>query len=191
MDFAFHRQSKMNVMLTWPNAPTSAKALVWYDATGGRLSAYARQLVGQRLGPPDPEKAFEQVCGDFWDYTLRTFGRFRRGQMWAALYDYNCILLGNLHALLRLESGAVERWRASSSAVGIEQVISRVRLEQLNACIPEPGPEGLRRAFLDAARLAHEVCAATARANGWSWPQLLAERTLAALGDESAHQPSG
>lgn len=184
VDFAFHRESGMDVMLTWPNAPISAAAMVWYDATGGRLTGYAQRLVGQLLAPPDLEQAFERVCGDFWDYTLRTFGRLKRGQLWAARHDYDCIMLGNLHALLRLEAGAVGRWRASSSAVGIEQVISRGRLEQLNSCIPGAGAEGLRRAFLDAARLAHEVCAATAQANGWGWPQQLAERTLAVLRGE-------
>jgi hypothetical protein len=155
--------------------------MVCYDATGGRLTGYAQRLVGQPLGPADLEQAFESVCGDFWDYTLRTFGRLKRGQLWAARYDFDCILLGNLHALLRLEAGQVARWRASSSAAGIEQVISRERLERLNSCIPGAEAEGLRRAFLDAALLAYEVCAATARANGWEWPQRLAERTLAVL----------
>ena len=181
VDFAFHRESGMDVMLKWPNAPVSAAAMVWYDATRGRLAAYAERLVGQPLGPTDLERAFESVCGDFWDYTLRTFGRVKRGQLWAARYDYGCILLGNLHALLRLEAGAVERWRASSSSVGIEQVISRERLEQLNSCIPEADAEALRRAFLNSAQLAYEVCAATARANGWGWPQRRAERTLEVL----------
>ncbi len=125
VDFAFHRESGMDVMLTWPNSPVSTAAMVCYDATGGKLTGYAQRLVGQPLGPPDLKQAFERVCGDFWDYTLRTFGRLKRGQIWAARYDFDCILLGNLHALLRLEAGSVARWRASSSAVGIEQAISR------------------------------------------------------------------
>jgi hypothetical protein len=190
VDFAFHRESDMDVMLTWPNAPTSVAAMVWYDATGGRLTEYARCLVGQPLGPPDLEQAFESVCGDFWDYALRTFGRLKRGQLWAARHDYGCILLGNLHALLRLEAGEVARWRASSSAVSIEQVITRERLGQLNSCIPGEGAEGLRRAFLNAARLAYEVCMVTARANDWRWPQRLAERTLEVLGEELAQAPT-
>lgn len=181
VDFAFHRESGMDVMLRWPNAPVSAAAMVCYDETGGRLTGYAQRLVGQPLGPTDLKQAFESVCGDFWDYTLRTFGRLKRGQTWAARYDFDCILLGNLHALLRLEAGQVARWRASSSAVGIEQVISHERLERLNSCIPGAEAEGLRRAFLSAALLAYEVCAATARANGWEWPQRLAERTLSVL----------
>ncbi len=190
VDFAFHRESNMAVMLTWPNAPISAAAMVWYDATGGRLTGYAQQLVGQSLGPPDLEQAFERVCGDFWDYTLRTFSKFKRGQLWAARYDYDCILLGNLHALLRLEAGAVDRWRASSSAVGIEQVISHERLAQLNACVPAAGAAGLQRAFINAARLAYEVCATTAQANSWGWPQRLAERTLAVFEEDRAQAPT-
>lgn len=186
VDFAFHRESRMDVMLTWPNAPTSAASMVLHDATGGRLTGYAQRLVGQPLGPPDPGQAFESVCGDFWDYTLRTFGRLKRGHLWAARHDYECILLGNLHALLRLEAGQVARWRASSAAVGIEQVVSPERLERLNSCIPGAGVDELRQAMLNAARLAYDVCAATARANGWAWPQRLAERTLAVLSEDSA-----
>ena len=189
IDFAFHRESKMDVMLAWPNAPTSAASMVLYDATGGRLTGYAQRLVGQPLGPPDLEQAFESVCGDFWDYTLRTLGRLKRGQLWGARYDYNSIMLGNLHALMRLEVGEVARWRASTSAVGIEQVISRKRLQQLNSCIPGADTAGLRRAFINAARLAYEVCEATAQARGWEWPQRLAERTLEVLMEDLGHAP--
>ncbi len=185
VDFAFHRESALDVMLTWPNAPISAEAMVWYDATGGRLTSNARRLVGQSLGPPNEEQAFESVCGDFWDYLLRTFSRLKRGQLWAARYDFNCIVLGNLHALLRFEAGAVDRWRSASSATGIEQVISPERLEQLGACIPAASVDDLRRAFVNAARLSHGVCAATAIANGWAWPQRLAERILAILEEDN------
>lgn len=184
VDFALHRESAMEGMLAWPNAPLSAEAMVWYDATGGGLKAYARRLVGQPLGPTDMEKAFEAVCGDFWYYALRTLVRVKRGQLWAARYDYNCILLGNLLALLRLEAGEVARWRATSAAVGIERVITRERLGRLDSCIPETEAGGLRRAFLEAARLARDVCAATARAHGWDWPRRLAELTLAALAED-------
>lgn len=192
-DFAFHRESSMEVVLTWPNAPVSAEAMVCYDATGGRLTAYAERLVGQPLGPPDPRRAFESVCGDFWYYALRAFGRVRRGQLWAARYEFNFILLGNLHALLRLEAGRVERWRASSSAVGIEQAVSPERLRRLDSCIPGPGADDLRRAFLNAALLAGDACAATAHINDWPWPRQLAERTMALLADDwppAADRPS-
>ena len=191
VDFAFHRESDLDVMLTWPNAPLSAEAMVWYDATGGRLTGNAQRLVGQALGPPDLGRAFERVCGDFWDYTLRTFGKLKRGQLWAARYDFNCILLGNLHTLMRFEAGALDRWRASSSAVGIEQVISPERLGQLDSSIPGAGAEELRRALFNAARLSYEVCAAAAKGNGWDWPERLAGRVLAVLEEECrAHPPT-
>lgn len=185
IDFAFHRESALDVMLTWPNAPVSAEAMVLYDDTGGGLISNARRLVGQSLAPPDMKRAFESVCGDFWDYMLRTFSRLKRGHLWAARYDFNCILLGNLHALLRIEAGSIDRWRASSSALAIEQAISVDRLEQLNACIPEAGVEGLRRAFVNAAQLSYDVCVRTATANGWSWPQRLAERILVILEEDN------
>ncbi len=103
VDFAFHRESKMEVMLAWPNSPRSAEAFVIYDATDGALTALAEKLVGQSLSPPDLARAFEAVCGDFWYYLLRTLAKLRRGQTWAARYDFNFIITGNLHALLRIE----------------------------------------------------------------------------------------
>jgi hypothetical protein len=181
VDFAFHRESGMEVMLTWPNAPDSAAAMVCYDATGGTLTSYAQRLVGQPLGPPDLKQTFARVCGDFWDYSLRTLSRLKRGEIWAARYDFDCILLGNLYALLRLEAGKVARWRASSLAYGIQQAISAERLERLRSCLPGPESAELRRAFFNAALLAYEVSDATARANHWDWPQRLAERTLEVL----------
>jgi lincosamide nucleotidyltransferase B/F len=109
VDFAFHPESALDTILAWPNAPTSAAEMVLYDATGGRLTANARRLVGQSLRPPDLARVFEQVGGDFWYYMLRTFSKLQRGQNWAARYDFNQIVLGNLLALLRLEAGAVDR----------------------------------------------------------------------------------
>lgn len=184
VDFAFHRESALDVILTWPNSPASAERMVLYDATGGRLTGLARRLVGQPLGPPDARRAFESVCGDFWYYTLRTLVRLRRGQEWAARFDFNFILVGNLQALLRIESGALERWRASSSAVRIEHAVSPERLERLNACVPGAGAAELRRVLLAAARLAYDVCASTSEKNGWAWPRDLAERVVGILDED-------
>jgi hypothetical protein len=179
VDFAFHRESGMDVMLSWPNSPSSAGAFVLYDATGGRLTALAGKLVGQPLGPPDLARAFESVCGDFWYYQLRTLAKLRRGQVWAARFDFNFIITGNLHALLRIESGALERWRAQSSAVGIERAVAPARLKRLDECIPGADSSSLVRAFVKAAQLGYEVCEDVAARHGWPWPRQLAERTLA------------
>jgi streptomycin adenylyltransferase len=181
VDFAFHRESALDTILDWPNAPTSPAAMVLYDATAGRLTGNARRLVGQSLRPPDLAGAFEQVGGDFWYYMLRTFSKLQRGQNWAARYDFNQIVLGNLLALLRLETGAVDRWRATSAAVQIEQAITSRRLAQLNACIPAADVASLAGAFEVAAELGRELCAALATAYGWPWPEQLAERTLVVL----------
>lgn len=181
VDFDVHRESGLDAMLSWPNAPTSVEAMVLYDATGGRLIALARQLVGQSLAPADLLATHERVCGDFWYYVLRTCGRIGRGEEWAARYEFTVIVTGLLRALLRLEAGAVARWRASESSAGIEHVLTLRRLAQLNACIPGPGIESVRGALAEAARLGREVCANILATRGWPWPALLAERTLAVL----------
>lgn len=179
VDFAFHRVSALDVVLTWPNAPSSTEAMVLYDATDGRLSANVGQLVGQSLRPADQQHTFDSVGGDFWYYWLRTWTKLLRGDLWAARYDYNFIVLGNLVGLLRLEANALERWRATSAATEVEQLLSAERVAQLEACIPERGEAGLRRAFSAVAELGHDVSTALATARGWPWPQQLAERVLA------------
>src|SRR5271166_347788 len=53
VDFDVHPASAAAQILTWPNAPISAAAMIWYDATGGQLTAYASRLVEQSLAPAD------------------------------------------------------------------------------------------------------------------------------------------
>ena len=177
-------------MLAWPNAPASAEAMVWYDATGGWLTACARRLVGQSLAPPDMAATYERVCGDFWYYALRTLGKVKRGEEWAARYELTAIVTGLLHALLRFESGAVERWRAAESAVGIERAVSPRRLVQLDACIPGAGMDSIHRALLNAASFGRDVCADIATTRGWPWPEHMAAHVLAAL-NADCEQPPG
>ena len=179
VDFALHRAANVEVMRAWPNAPASVAAMVKYDATGGRLSASAAQLVGQSLAPPDAARAFEQLAGDFWYYLLRTYSKLRRGQVWAARYDFNFIIVGNLMALLRLEAGATTRFRATSAAVNIERDITPERLAQLDELIPGRDTEQLQETFLKAIRLGREVCAVLSAREGWPWPEELAARVAA------------
>ena len=179
VDFAFHRTSALDDVLTWPNAPSSTAAMVLYDATDGRLAATVGQLVGQSLQPADRQQTFESVGGDFWYYWLRSWTKLLRGDLWAARYDYNGILLGNLVGLLRLEANALERWRATSAATEVEQLLRAERVAQLEGCIPERGEAGLRRAFSAAAQLGYDVSAGLASDRTWPWPQQLAERVLA------------
>jgi len=178
VDFAFHRASALDIVLTWPNAPLSASAMVLYDDTEGALTAYVQQLVGQFLGPADLHQSFERICGDFWYYWLRTWTKLVRGNLWAARYDFNTILLGNLIGLLRLEANAVDRWRSTSVASAVEQLLAPHRLAQLDACVPERGATSLRYAFGAAAQLAYDVSAGLAAAHKWTWPHHLAERVL-------------
>ncbi len=181
VDFAFYPESRLDVVRTLAKSPTSAESLVLYDGTGGKLTEYAAQLVGQSLRPLDEAATFDQVCGDFWYYLLRTWAKLQRGQLWAFRYDYNMIITGNLHALLRLEVGATERWRASSACVGIEDVITPERLAQLNACIPGEDVASLQAAMRRAAELGKIVCASIATERGWLWPEALAEQVEAIL----------
>ncbi len=181
VDFGFHRESAIEEMLTWPNAPVSVEAMVWYDATADRLTACARQLVGQSLAPADLSATYERIGGDYWYYVLRTLGKIARQEEWAARYEFNVIIMGLLHALLRLEAGAVERWRASESASGIEHVLTPRRLMQLNACIPGPGLKSVHQALIKAVELGSEVCIALGTTYGWPWPAALADRTLLVL----------
>lgn len=178
VDWNFSPAAKLHEMLDWPNAPVSTAAMVLYDGMDGQVTQIAQQLVGRSLHPPDLARAFEQVCGDFWYYLLRTWAKLQRDQLWAAWYDFNSIVIGNLLALLRLEANATDRWLASSAAVGIERVVSPERLAQLDACVAARSTESLRSALGSVARLGYDVSRSTARAHGWTWPQQFAERML-------------
>ncbi|MGB8645712.1 MAG: aminoglycoside 6-adenylyltransferase [Anaerolineae bacterium] len=183
VDFVFLSESRLADLTEWTTAPSSIESFVWYDATGGRLTEYAQKLVGQSLAPADVYGMFDQVCGDFWYYCLRTLGKIQRGQQWVARYEYNQIIQGNLLALLKLEAGATDRWRNTSSALEIERVLSTERLGQLEACIPGRGMTNLKNAFQHAARLGYDVCQHLAQTNGWEWPQQLGERVIKLLLD--------
>lgn len=185
-DFAFEPVSSLEQILTWPIAPLSVERCVLYDGTGGQLTALAQKLVRQSLTPADVATKFEQVCGDFWYYLLRTFTKLKRGQEWAARHDFNFVIMGNLLALLRLECGAIEHWRGRAAAVGIEQVIAPERLRQLNECIPDSGSDALLNVMRHTAQLGHAVCQNIHQQHGWTWPVRLAQRVHQVLNDSLA-----
>lgn len=176
VDFDFHRESSVDDLSAWPNAPESTAAMVWYDATGGKLTASVKRLVGSSLGPLDVPATFDRVSGSFWYCLLRSYSKLQRGQCWAVRFDLNVMVTGNLLGLLRLEAGATGRWRASDPSAGVEQALTAQRLAQLNACIPSTSNESLRYALLAAARLASEVCMVISERHGWPWPETLAQR---------------
>lgn len=187
VDFSFHPESAIDSLPSWPNSPTSVEALVRYDGSGGKLNVVARQLVGKSLAPTDLTATFERIRGVFWYFLLRSYGKLRRGQSWAARYEYNFLVTGLLHALLRLEAGRVERWQAAESPVGIETAISAERLARLPDCIPGRTDADLLRAMLATARLGQECGGATAAREAWDWPWELGRRVeeilLDALGE--------
>ncbi len=179
VDFAFEPLSSIQQVKTWPCSPVSVEAMVWYDDTGGELSRLAGEIVNQPLAPPDLNQAFEQACGDLWYYLLRTDGKVQRGQLFAAWQDFHFVIIGALFSLLRIEAGAVERWRASNAANHIETALSPERLVQLQRCTAQPEATSLQAALLAAASLGFDVCQTTASRHGWEWPQELGEKILA------------
>jgi hypothetical protein len=184
VDFAFHALSGIGAIAGWPNAPRSLEAMLLLDKTGGQIGALVGRLVGQPLAPPDAAVAFEQVGGDFWYYLLRIYSKLQRGQEWAARHDFTFVIVGNLCALLRLEADATEHWRGMGAAVGIEQVISARRLQQLDETIPGVGRAGLLAAIQRAAQVGYEVCAVVSERQGMPWPKELAQRTLTLYKEE-------
>lgn len=181
VDFAFHAASTMDVILAWPNSPVSIEKMVWVDKTDGQLSSVVEQIVGKSLAPDDLARAFEQVCGDFWYYLLRTQTRLLRGDIWAGRHEFNFIIIGNLAALLRLECDAVERWGGSSALAGLERVLSPTRLAQLDACIVGRSQKSIQEAMLASAELGYEVSGAIAQAHNLPWPDVLAREIVAML----------
>jgi lincosamide nucleotidyltransferase len=178
VDFDLHRESTIEEVVSWPNSPLSVASMVWCDKTGGRLSAYVRQLIGQPLRPADVGATFEQVCGDFWYFLLMAFCKLQRGQQWFARELFHQVVLDNLFRLLRLEANVLDRWPVASTAWNIERLIAPGRLAQLDACIPAAGTRGLRQALFRTAQLGREVCEAIAAHRGWVWPDALGERVV-------------
>ena len=100
VDFSFIPESEIPGVRAWPIAPLSVESIVFYDATGGRLRALVAERVGRSLSPDDPAVAYGAVCGDFWYYVLRTWGRIARADQWGARQDLHSIVLNLLAALL-------------------------------------------------------------------------------------------
>ena len=133
-------------------------------------------MVNQSLAPDDPEAAFYSISGDFWYYILRTIGKIKRDQEWLARWEFNLVIIANLTALMRLESGNLERFRASHAVDGIETAVSPERLTQLNQLIPEKGMDEIIRVMHQAIAVGYDVCQAIEQKVGWQWPEKLAQQ---------------
>ena len=140
----------------------------------GTLAEPVSEMVGRSLAPEDEAATFESVAGHFWYYVHRTWSKLHRDSAWDVRWNITFVLTGNLCALLRLESGATERWAASDAAAGIENAISRERLERLNRCIPGPDPATLLPALRAIVDLGADACAAIAARLDVTWPGALA-----------------
>lgn len=163
----------VSALASWPNAPVSVEAMLLFDRTGDLAPAVAG-LVGRSLAPADDAEAFARVVGQFWYYAHRTWAKLHRESAWDVRWNITFTLTGNLCALLRLESGATERWAASDAAAGIESSISPKRLARLERCVPGPDMGSLLAAYREILHLGAEVSAALAERTGVPWPERLA-----------------
>lgn len=163
-----------SALATWPNAPRSLDDMLLFDRESA-LSREVEQMVGRSLAPDDLASTFCSVAANFWYYVHRTWSKMQRGIGWDTRWSISMMLTGNLCALLRLESGAVDRWSASDAASGIERVISDHRREQLDRCIPERDPASQVSAFQAIVALGVDVCQNLSARYGVPWPEQLGQ----------------
>lgn len=164
----------------WPNAPTSVEAMLLLDRDDV-LAPDVASIIGRSLAPDDPDATFADVAAHFWYYVHRTWSKLQRSSAWGVRWNITFVLTGNLCALLRLESGATERWAASDAADGIEGAISRDRLERLRRCVPTPDDASLAPTLGTMAELGADVCECICSRTGQAWPVELATQMAALL----------
>lgn len=169
----------------WPNSPGSVDAMLLFDRNGA-LAGEVAKLVGQSLAPADPAETFADVAAHFWYYVHRTWSKLHRDSAWGVRWNLTFIVTGNLCALLRLESGATERWAASDAADGIEAAISAARLEQLDQCIPGPDPDTFVPTLRRCVELGIDVCDSIAAQTDREWSRDLGARMLDLLSARSS-----
>lgn len=167
---------------SWPNSPASVEAMLLFDRNDV-LGDDVAQMVGRSIAPEDPDQAFAEIAGHFWYYLHRTWSKMQRKSAWGVRWNLTFIVTGNLCALLRLESGATERWAASDAADGIETAISAGRLAQLNRCVPTADAESLAPTLRLVAEVGADVCERIASQTGQAWPDTLAREMIALLAD--------
>lgn len=190
VDFRFLLASEIESVPTWPTSPSSLKEIILDDKTDGVLNNVAQRLVGhsQRLPRTQEVSTFEQHCNSMWYFLHSAFCKLERGNQWYARISFHIAVLDSLIALLKLESGAVERWLASFPSSQLEQALSPMRLDQLNTCIPLQGAEALKQAMLNTAQFGYEVCEALALRYRWAWPREAAEEVFQMLQTHSRRE---
>ncbi|MEM7334064.1 MAG: aminoglycoside 6-adenylyltransferase [Chloroflexota bacterium] len=181
IDFNFISASQVNLIKDWPNAPVSAEKMVLVEKEPFQLTPVVQPLINQPLAPINLQHAFEQVCGDFWVYLIRTYVQCVREKHWMARHDFNFIIVGNLLALCRIEAGKVDRWRGANASAYIEQDLSKERLQGLEVAKPGPSLADLQLALRETAVFGRTICQSIAKQHGWVWPDQLAERVISML----------
>jgi len=180
VDFRFLPASQIESIRAWPTSPRSLQDIILDDKTNGELSEAARSLLGrsQRLPNTQEESTFAQYCDRMWYFLHSAFCKLERGDQWYARISFHLAVLDSLIALLKLESGAVERWLTSFPSWKLERTLSPTRLAQLDTCIPSPGAEAFKQAMLNTAYIGHDVCESLATRHNWTWPRAAAEEVI-------------
>ena len=181
VDFNFIPASQAEMIREWPNKPISTRKMVLAEKEPFQLTPIVDSLLNQSLAPNNLEKAFGQVCGDFWVYLIRTHVQCLRKKHWLARHDFNFIIVGNLLALCRIEAGKIDRWRGSNASADIERDISPERLKGLEVAKPGPSLGELEMALRETAVFGRTVCQSIAQKHAFSWPELLADRVIMML----------
>lgn len=183
VDFRFLPASQIESVRTWPTSPRTVAEIVLDDKTHGELREAAQSLVrqSQRLSKDQELATFEQHYGSMWYFLHSAFCKLKRGDQWYARISFHMAVLDNLIALLKLESGAVERWQASFPTWKLERSLSTTRLSQLDACIPLAGAEALQQAMINTAYLGLDVCDMLARKYGGNWSHEAGEAVIQML----------
>ena len=179
-DFRFIPASQIESIRAWPTSPRSLQDIILVDKTNGELSEAAQSLLGSSLQLPNmqEESTFEEYCNRMWYFLHSAFCKLERGDQWYARISFHMAVLDSLIALLKLESGAVERWLASFPSWKLERALSPTRLNQLDTCIPPPGAEAFKQAMLNTAYLGRDVCEMLATRHNWTWSRAAAEEVI-------------
>ena len=173
VDFDFLPASELERLPDLTIRATDPAQMALLDKTNGRLQTALQQRAKISLHPPDAQAAFTRLSGDLWVMLIRTHVRLLRGRYWEGRMELHGVVLESLLGLLRLESGATERWQDSRPANGIETAVSAARLAQLRLCIPGCSDSDLARALSAVADLGLIVSKNIGERENWPWPKRL------------------
>lgn len=180
VDFVFYSMFDLSLgrFWVWPTDSASIQSMIWYDRTGGQLTAYVRRHLDQPKHSNRWDTEFERKCDYFWQSFQYLFGKLQRGEIWVARQVFHKEVLERLLSLLRLEAQAFDRWEGPHIAWNVEHSLQPERLAQLNACIPSSDVTGFKQSLANTAQLGYEVCTILGTRYQVMWPQALAQKMM-------------